>query len=68
MTEKTEAENREQEGCHCPYCDEEIILASFPFCKKCSVSLRYCVTCQLPVEKEAEVCPRCGGAITRAHK
>jgi len=66
MTENREAENKGQRRCHCPYCDEEINLTAVPVCQSCSVALHYCITCNLPVDKEANVCPRCGGAIADA--
>jgi hypothetical protein len=47
----------------CPYCDSEIADAGSPFCKPCGVSLRYCAKCQTAVEREAIVCPQCGGEL-----
>ena len=47
----------------CPYCDEEIVAAKFPFCQPCGVTLRYCKKCETVVPKEAEVCPGCGAEI-----
>jgi len=47
----------------CPYCEKEILTAGFPFCQPCGVSLRYCVRCQIPVVREATVCPQCGGEL-----
>ena len=47
----------------CPYCEEEILTAGFPFCQPCGVSLRYCVRCQIAVVREATVCPQCGGEL-----
>ncbi len=47
----------------CPYCDEEIFAAKFPFCQPCGVILRYCTKCETVVPKEAEVCPECGAEI-----
>jgi hypothetical protein len=49
--------------CFCPYCEEEIVWETFPFCQPCSVTLRYCVRCQIAVVREAMVCPQCGGEI-----
>ena len=47
----------------CPYCEEEITVARFPFCKPCGVTLKYCIKCNMPVKREAEVCPECGGGL-----
>jgi len=47
----------------CPYCEGEIIDSDLPFCKPCGVTLLYCVTCQTAVDREAEVCPKCGGKL-----
>ena len=47
----------------CPYCEEEILMAEFPYCQPCGVSLRYCVKCQIVVVREATVCPQCGGEL-----
>ena len=47
----------------CPYCEEEIVMAEFPYCKPCGVTLRYCVNCQTVVVRDAEVCPQCGGKL-----
>jgi len=50
-------------GCRCPYCDEEIILNPLPYCQPCQVELRYCLKCNIVVERKAKVCPQCGEAI-----
>ena len=47
----------------CPYCEEEIISAKYPFCKPCEVSLRYCTKCQIAVAREETICPQCGGEL-----
>jgi hypothetical protein len=47
----------------CPYCDGELLASDLPYCKPCGVTLRYCPTCQIAVEREAEVCPKCGGKL-----
>ncbi len=47
----------------CPYCEGEILIAEFPYCQPCGVTLRYCVRCQISVVREAEVCPQCGGEL-----
>jgi hypothetical protein len=49
--------------CACPYCDDEILTSALPYCQRCNVSLRYCTKCQVAVEREAKVCPQCGGQL-----
>jgi len=50
--------------CACPFCEEEIEVTMLPFCQACGVRVTYCVTCQIPVAKNAKVCPQCGGKLT----
>ena len=60
----TNKEPREKERRRvCPYCEEEILIAEFPVCQPCGVSLHYCTKCQIVVEREAETCPQCGGEL-----
>lgn len=47
----------------CPYCDAEILAASFPFCQACKVMVFYCPSCKKPVPKESVKCPHCGAKI-----
>jgi RNA polymerase subunit RPABC4/transcription elongation factor Spt4 len=47
----------------CPYCEEEIFMAEFPYCQPCQVRLRYCLKCNIVVEKNAKVCPNCGQPV-----
>lgn len=47
----------------CPYCEGEIQAAKLPICKPCNVTLRYCTVCDTYVERDAEVCPKCGGKV-----
>lgn len=55
---------KSKEGkCFCPYCEEEVRMAAFPYCQPCGVTLRYCSRCQIAVVREAEVCPQCGGKL-----
>lgn len=49
--------------CACPYCDEELLVSTLPYCRKCTVTLYYCVTCKAAVSREADVCPTCGGKL-----
>jgi RNA polymerase subunit RPABC4/transcription elongation factor Spt4 len=44
----------------CPYCEEELSLETSPFCQACRVELRYCLKCNIVVERKAKVCPQCG--------
>ena len=64
MSKKKEARTEKgQPKCLCPYCEEEIPCSPLPICQPCGVTLRYCAKCQIAVEKEATVCPKCGGPI-----
>jgi hypothetical protein len=49
--------------CSCPYCEQEIVLEASPFCQPCQVELRYCLKCNIVVERKAKVCPQCGQAF-----
>jgi hypothetical protein len=60
---KSKEKGGEVKECLCPYCEEELMLAELPFCKSCSVLLRYCKTCKIVVEKGVENCPRCGAPL-----
>lgn len=54
----------EKERCLCPYCEEELIVATMPFCRACGVVFRHCVRCGVTVlEKDARICPKCGGQL-----
>jgi len=55
--------NSEKAKRRCPYCDEEVALNPAPYCKPCQVELRFCSTCNIVVEREAKVCPKCGGEL-----
>ncbi len=61
---KRSEKSKEKEGrSFCPYCEEEILTAGFPYCQPCGVLLRYCAKCQIAVVREAVVCPQCGGKL-----
>jgi RNA polymerase subunit RPABC4/transcription elongation factor Spt4 len=49
-----------ENGCSCPYCDEAVVIEASPFCKPCSVVLRYCGNCRIAVASELKECPQCG--------
>jgi len=54
---------KKQKKCLCPYCEQEIFTAEFPYCQPCGVTLRYCAKCRIAVAREAETCPQCGGEL-----
>ena len=56
---------REKEEVHrfCPYCDEEIMVADFPYCQACGVTIFYCPICRESVPRDNRVCPHCGAEI-----
>ena len=60
MSQQPEAKEKKR---FCPYCEEQILTAGLPYCQPCGVTLRYCVRCQIAVEREAEVCPQCRGEL-----
>lgn len=62
-TKKCEKPTKKAREHVCPYCEQAITVASFPYCQPCGVVLRYCVRCKVAVAREAEVCPQCGGAL-----
>jgi RNA polymerase subunit RPABC4/transcription elongation factor Spt4 len=47
----------------CPYCDEEISGASFPYCQACGITVFYCPKCREIVPRDRRVCPHCGAEI-----
>ncbi len=53
----------ERERRFCPYCDEEIAEAAFPYCQACEVTVFYCPRCRQVVPRENRVCPHCGAEI-----
>ena len=60
---RSEELKKKKRGCFCPYCEEEIPAAGFPYCQPCGVTLHYCIKCQITVAKEAKVCPQCGDEL-----
>ncbi|MFQ5925154.1 MAG: zinc ribbon domain-containing protein [Dehalococcoidia bacterium] len=54
------SEETKKRGCCCPYCEEEIVREPTLFCQPCQVELRYCLKCNIVVERKAKVCPQCG--------
>ena len=57
-------ENKKQSH-SCPFCDEEIAEAAFPFCEACSVKLLSCPSCEATVPRDTEQCPHCGADIRK---
>jgi predicted amidophosphoribosyltransferase len=47
----------------CPYCDEEIAEAAFPYCEACGLKVLHCPNCETPVRRDTETCPNCGANI-----
>ena len=37
---------------HCPFCDEEISEASYPYCDACGLAVLTCPSCGISVAKE----------------
>ena len=58
----TERKGRKELKC-CPYCDEEIRAADFPWCRACGVVIAYCSECGESVLREVKACPRCGAEL-----
>ncbi len=59
---------KDRERTRCPYCDAEIVKASFPFCQACKVTLVYCPACHKAVARDTRVCPECGAEIIRSQE
>ncbi len=53
----------EEEHRFCPYCDEEVAAASWPYCDACNVGIFYCPRCRKPVPRDKRICPHCGAEI-----
>jgi len=59
----SEEKKIEREPRFCPYCDEEIAEASFPYCGACHVEVFTCPNCRKPVARDKKTCPSCGAEI-----
>ncbi len=58
------AKRKPIEGKHvCPFCEDEIFEASFPFCQTCKVTVLVCSECQKPISRDKDVCPHCGAKV-----
>jgi len=55
-----EAEEKRKSYC-CPYCDEEMKAADFPWCQACGLTI--CPDCRKPIPRDNKVCPHCGTEI-----
>lgn len=56
-------DEKDKNKIRCPYCDAEVMAASFPFCQACKVTLSYCPECHKPVSRDIRTCPHCGATI-----
>jgi len=60
---------KKQHKCLCPYCEEELVISSCPFCEACGSIISYCVTCNIMVpDVSATVCPECGAPLKKGRK
>jgi hypothetical protein len=59
-------QKRVEEGkCLCPYCEQEILVASMPFCQACSIVFCQCLECKVTIlDRDATVCPKCGAKLS----
>ena len=60
------AENTTREHRHCPYCDDDIAEAAFPYCEACGLQVLTCPKCGISVARDSERCPGCGANIKEA--
>ena len=58
-----ETKEKEERRLFCPYCDEEIMAASFPYCQICKITVFYCPRCRKTLPRGNKVCPHCGAEI-----
>jgi hypothetical protein len=69
MTNMKKEKPVSKKQCKCPYCEDELFVAQFPFCKACGVAIQHCVTCMITVtDRTATKCPQCGGPLTKGGK
>ena len=64
------SEKREpiKEPRYCPYCDQDIAEAAFPYCQACEVEVFYCPECHEAIPREKKQCPHCGADIRNGAK
>ena len=56
-------EHDAEEHCNCPYCDEEIVDKSLPYCQACKAELTTCPECGKPMAKDDKACKNCGAKV-----
>ncbi|MGB8706619.1 MAG: hypothetical protein WCD72_01530 [Dehalococcoidia bacterium] len=60
---------KKEKSCLCPYCEEELVITSCPFCQACGAVISYCVSCQMTVlDDKATKCPECGAPLKKGRK
>ena len=60
---------KKEQSCLCPYCEEELVIESCPFCQVCGAVISYCVSCQIMVpDVNATTCPECGKPLKKGRK
>jgi predicted amidophosphoribosyltransferase len=60
MSDKT---NQEKKVRFCPFCEEEIAEAAFPYCEACGLSALRCPKCGMAIPRNQEKCPHCGADL-----
>ncbi len=61
------AEKKYEKKVHtCPFCDEAIAEASFPYCQACQVNVLTCPECKQPVPQGKKTCPGCGANLKKS--
>ncbi len=66
---KKSGEAKKEFSCLCPYCEEELVIESCPFCQACGSVITYCVSCQIVVpDDKATKCPECGAPLKKGRK
>lgn len=53
------SENEKQQ-LFCPYCEEETLSSSLPYCQTCKITIFYCPQCRQAMPRDRRVCPHCG--------
>lgn len=57
------AEHEHGQECFCPYCEEELVDETLPYCQACRASIKFCPECGKPITPETKTCPHCGKDI-----
>ncbi len=66
---KKSSKDKQTHRCLCPYCEEELVIASCPFCQACGSAISYCVSCETVVpDINATTCPECGAQLKKGRK